>query len=93
MILVNPKNVTIKWKFIPYKARSGIIRSYKLTVWNKNLRWSYFIRESNGYKSKLITNLKPYTEYKFSVAGVNRKGYGINSTENSFRTMESGTVM
>jgi len=90
-----PKNIS--WRFQtpdvveivydppPEHARNGQIVLYEIQFWKGADPNQKKLRSTTGRKA-VFANLDDNTEYKFSVRGNTRKGYGPWSTQQTFRT-------
>ncbi len=81
-------NLTLTWTQIDVSQRNGIIISYTIQYGEGNNR-DMTITTPSSATTHLITGLKPFTEYTFTVAGVNSANTGPFSTASEIiRTAE-----
>ncbi len=81
-------NLTLTWTQIDVSQRNGIITSYIIQYGEGNTR-DMTINTPSSATTHLITGLKPFTSYTFTVAGVNSVNTGPLSTASEIiRTAE-----
>ncbi len=81
-------NITLTWTGIDCLDRNGIITSYIIQYGEGNTR-DMSITTPSSATTHLITDLKPFTEYTFTVTGVNSAGSGsFSSASQVTRTAE-----
>ncbi len=69
--------------------RNGIIIGYKIQYGERNIISLLTINTNSSATTHLISDLNPFTEYTFTVAGVNRVGTGpFSAASNIIRTEE-----
>ena len=78
--------ILLKWQSIPLDYSNGVILEYRITYIEKE---GNVIVEKSGIRQKIIdgqdsaayvTGLKKFTKYQFRMAGVNKRGVGVDST-------------
>ena len=72
-------NITLTWTQIDVSQRNGIITRYMIQYGEGNTR-DMTINTQSSATTHLITGLKPFTNYTFTVAGVNSVNRGPFST-------------
>ncbi len=72
-------NITLTWTEIDCLDRNGVIISYMIQ-YGEGTNRNITITTPSSATSHLITDLKPFTEYTFTVAGVNSAGTGSFSS-------------
>ncbi len=72
-------NITLTWTQIDVSQRNGIITRYMIQYGEGNTR-DMSINTQSSATTHLITGLKPFTNYTFTVAGVNSVNRGPFST-------------
>lgn len=77
MAQTTSRSVTFTWDLIPCIERNGQITGYSVSIWNSTTSNSTRVTE-NHYSTDNL-QLLPFTEYHFSVAGVNSAGIGVSS--------------
>ncbi len=81
-------SITLTWTEIDVSERNGVITSYIIQYGvgtNRNIT----INTQSNATTHLITGLKPFTQYTFTVAGVNSVGTGLfSNTSSDIRTSE-----
>ncbi len=78
-------NITLTWTEINLAQRNGIITHYMIQYGvgtNRNIT----ITTPSSATTHLITGLKPFTQYTFTVAGVNSVNRGPFSAANEIIT-------
>ncbi len=81
-------NITLTWTEISILMRNGIITVYVIKYGVGTTR-NITINSASNSTTHLITDLKPFTEYTFTVAGVNSVNTGpFSSTSRIIRTAE-----
>ncbi len=81
-------NVTLTWTQINVSHRNGIIIRYMIQYGVRTNR-NITITTTSSATTHLITDLKPFTNYTFTVAGVNSVSTGPFSTASEIiRTAE-----
>ncbi|XP_068688561.1 uncharacterized protein [Montipora foliosa] len=77
--------ILLKWQSIPLDYSNGVILEYRITYIEKE---GNGIVEKSGIRQKIIdgqdsaayvTGLKKFTKYQFRMAGVNKRGVGVDS--------------
>ena len=68
-------SITLIWTEIAVSERNGVITSYKIQYGEKGNR-DRLINTQSSATTHLITGLKPFTQYTFTVAGVNSVNTG-----------------
>ncbi len=68
-------NITLTWTEIDCLDRNGVITSYIILYREGTIR-NITITSPSSATTHLISDLKPFTEYTFIVAGVNSVGTG-----------------
>ncbi len=81
-------NLTLTWTQIDVSQRNGIVISYMIEYGEGNTR-DMTINTQSSATTHLITGLKPFTNYTFSVAGVNSVNAGpFSAASRIIRTAE-----
>ncbi len=81
-------NLILTWTQIDVSQRNGIIIRYTIQYGEGNTR-DMTITTPSSATTHLITSLKPFTQYTFTVAGVNSANTGPFSTASEIiRTAE-----
>ncbi len=81
-------NVTITWTEISCLGRNGVITGYTIRYGPVNTSPTTIDHTSTD-RSRVISDLTPFTNYTVSVRGVNSAGVGKYSTSIIFTTDES----
>ncbi len=86
-------NITLTWTEINVSERNGVITSYIIQYgegYNRNNQMNTL----SSVTTHLITGLKPFTEYTFTVAGVNNVNIGpFSSASDPITTMEDSKII
>ena len=83
-------SITLTWTEIDVSERNGVITSYKINYGEGTNRNITISTQSNA-TTHLITGLKPFTQYTFTVGGVNSDGTGpFSNASKIVRTAEDG---
>ncbi len=86
-------NITLMWTEIDVSQRNGVIKSYKIQYNDATLQGRSINTECNA-TTCLITGLKPFTQYTFTVAGVNSVNTGpFSNASEVFITAEDSTLV
>ena len=81
-------NITLTWTEINCLKRNGVIITYVIQ-YGEGTNRNIAINTQSNATTHLITGLKPFTQYTFTVAGVNSVSTGPFSTASrSLRTSE-----
>ena len=81
-------NITLTWTQIDVSQRNGIITSY-IIEYGEGISREMTITTQSSATTHLITGLKPFTNYTFTIAGVNSANTGPFSTASEIiRTAE-----
>ncbi len=81
-------NITLTWTEIDCLDRNGVITSY-IIQYGEGTNRDITITTPSSATTHLITGLKPFTQYTFTVAGVNSVGAGsFSSASQVTRTAE-----
>ncbi len=67
--------ITLTWTEIDISQRNGIITSY-IIQYGEGTSRNITINTNSNMNTHLITGIKPFTEYTFTVAGVNSVNRG-----------------
>ena len=102
--VISPVNITatntsstailLQWQPIPVNYSNGPIQEYRITYIEAERNdltenKGFWERIVNGEKlSAYVTGLKKFTKYQFRMAGINRRGVGVDSTPVVARTDE-----
>ncbi len=82
-------NLTLTWTEIDISQRNGIITSYIIIEYGEENTRNLTINTQSSATTHLITGLKPFTNYTFSVAGVNSVNTGpFSAASRIIRTAE-----
>ncbi len=85
---IRSTNITLTWTEIECLDRNGVITSYNIEYGEGNTRDMTINTQSNA-TTHLITGLKPFTNYTFSIAGVNSVNIGpFSAASTIIRTAE-----
>ncbi len=84
-------NITLTWTEINCLDRNGVITSY-IIQYGEGTNRNITITTPSSATTHLITGLKPFTQYTFTVAGVNSFNAGPFSGANMIRTSEDSYV-
>ncbi len=68
-------NITLTWTEIDCLDRNGVITSYMIQ-YREGTNTDMTITTPSSATTHVITGLKPFTQYTFTVAGVNSVGSG-----------------
>ena len=83
-------NITLTWTEIDCLDRNGVITSY-IIQYGEGTNRDITITTPSSATTHLITGLKPFTQYTFTVAGVNSLGTGpFSNPSGIIRTAEDG---
>ncbi len=81
-------SITYTWTEIDVSERNGVITSY-IIQYGEGTNRNITINTQSNATTHLITGLKPFTQYTFTVAGVNSVGTGLlSNTSSDIRTSE-----
>ena len=81
-------SITLTWTEIDVSERNGVITSY-IIQYGEGTNRNITINTQSNANTHLITGLKPFTQYTFTVAGVNSVGTGLfSNTSSDIRTSE-----
>ncbi len=81
-------SITLNWTEIDVSERNGVITSY-IIQYGEGTNRNILINTQSNATTHLITGLKPFTVYTFTVAGVNSVNTGPFSRASSIiRTSE-----
>ncbi len=81
-------SITLTWTEIDVSERNGVITSY-IIQYGEGTNRNILINTQSNDTTHLITGLKPFTQYTFTVAGVNSVGTGLlSNTSSDIRTFE-----
>ena len=83
-------SITLTWTVINSAQRNGIITSYRIQYGVGNTR-DMTINTQSSATTHTVAGLNPFTQYTFTVAGVNSAGTGPPSGASEItRTAEAG---
>ncbi len=74
--IITTTNVILNWTEINISERNGVITSYIIIQYGEGTNRNITINTRSNATTHLITGLKPFTQYTFMVAGVNRVNTG-----------------
>lgn len=84
----NTTSLKIIWTDIPQAQENGIITAFNISIkLNGTTEWEDHIVDPS-LRQYTFHNLKKWSYYWTTIAGQTRKGQGMSSNENMFRTME-----
>ncbi len=69
-------NITLTWTEVDVSERNGVITSYIIIQYGEDTNKNITINTQSKATTHLITGLKPFTQYTFTVAGVTDVGIG-----------------
>ena len=89
-VATTARSVTFSWNTIECILRNGMITSYMAQLFNNETGLQ--VPGDTDFLARNFTanDLTPYTDYRFTVAGVNSGGTGPFSDDISFTTLEDG---
>ncbi len=86
-------NLTLIWTQIDVSQRNGIITSY-IIDYGEGISREMKINTKSSATTYLLTGLKPFTEYTFTVAGVNSVNRGpFSGSSEIIRTSEESNLI
>ena len=86
--MIMSTSITLTWTEIDVSERNGVITSY-IIQYGEGTNRNITINTQSNATTHLITGLKPFTQYTFTVAGVNSVNTGPLSNESELsRTLE-----
>ncbi len=90
--MIMSTSITLTWTEIDVSERNGVITSYRIQ-YGEGTNRNILINTQSNATTHLITGLKPFTQYTFTVAGVSSDGIGPFSNASKFtRTAEDGKL-
>ena len=82
-------SITLTWTEIDVAERNGVITSY-IIQYREGVNRNITINTQSKSTTHLITGLKPFTQYTFTVAGVNSVNTGPFSNKTIVVTAKEG---
>ncbi len=89
--IIMSTNITLTWTEIGVSERNGIITSY-IIQYGEGTNRNIIINTQSNANTHLITGLKPFTQYTFTVAGVNSVYSGPSSASSSITTSQDSKL-
>ena len=80
-------SVRLSWSTIQPNHSNGQIRNYNLSYYKTNGKHKWKIVQGNSHTSE-VTQLERFMIYNFRIAGINRRGCGVDSDVLTIRTDE-----
>ncbi len=90
--IVMSTSITLTWTEIDVSERNGVITSY-IIQYGEGTNRNILINTQSNATTHLITGLKPFTQYTFTVAGVNSVNTGpFSSASSSITTSQDSKL-